>query len=94
MDDMIADSNEEPLYSCTAFAVPPGTGTDRHRLRLLIEAAGFRKESNSRTWVAPKVGEASAVALNAVMEDAAIAAVHYHDVPSIFIVSVHVDGIL
>ena len=44
---MIADGNEEPMYSCTAFAVPPGTDADRDRLRLLLEAAGFRKDSIS-----------------------------------------------
>ncbi|WP_368517308.1 hypothetical protein [Rhizobium sp.] len=58
IDDMIADSNEEPLYTCAAFAVLPGTGADRQRLRLLLEAAGFRKDATSVTWGAPHAGEA------------------------------------
>lgn len=94
IEDAIADGNEEPLYSCTAFAVPPGINADRDRLRLLLEAAGFRKDAASATWVARHAGEAPAVALKAILENAAVAAVHYHDVPSVLIVGVHVDGLL
>ncbi|WP_327212320.1 hypothetical protein U8Q06_12250 [Rhizobium beringeri] len=94
IDDMIADGNEEPLYSCSAFAVPSGTAVERHQLRRLVETAGFRKDTASGTWVAPHEGETSAVALKAALETDAISHVHYHDIPLTFIVGVNLDGLL
>ncbi|TBG85566.1 hypothetical protein ELG69_16390 [Rhizobium leguminosarum] len=94
MGDIIADFSQQPRYSFSAFAVPPGTRLERNQLRRLIEKAGFRKDSASTTWIAPYKGETSLVTLKAVLEDAAIPAVHYHDVPLTFTVSVDVDGLL
>lgn len=92
IDDIIADFGGEPRYSCSAFAVPPGTKTERKQLRRLIETSGFWKDAATATWVAPDDGETPLTGLKTALDHAAISAVHYHDVPSTFIVSVTVDG--
>ncbi|GES49993.1 hypothetical protein Rhsp01_34230 [Rhizobium sp. NBRC 114257] len=94
VDDMIADGNEEPLYSCSVFAVPPCTPMERHKLRRLIERAGFRRDEASGTWTARCEGETSAVALKAGLDAARFCHVHYHDIPPAFIVDVNLDGLL
>ncbi|MGO7788368.1 hypothetical protein ACC703_12915 [Rhizobium ruizarguesonis] len=94
MEDMIADGSRQPVYSFSAFAVPPGTDQERQQLRRLIKTAGFRSDKPSAAWVAPEGGEAPAVVLKVALEDARVSAVHYYDIPLTFTVSVNLDGLL
>ncbi|MBX5014958.1 hypothetical protein [Rhizobium lentis] len=93
-DDMTADGSRQPVYRFTAFAVPSPSIRERHKFCRLIEAAGFRKDMRSATWSGPIEGEGPAVALKASLDDAGISATHYHDIPSVFIVNVDLDGLL
>jgi len=94
IDDITADFDRQPRYCCTAYAFPPGESADREKLRALIRASGFRKDTIMLDWVAEQEGEASVTTLMAALKHAGISATHYGDVPPPFVVRVETDGLL